>query len=92
MRSRAAFSYSLLTSFFYYDIIQSERIFYKSNEVLSLATYAVFTGRNPILIRFLLENGDSVDSDSTYYGISLYDWCHYDENKTILVTAIGFFR
>ena len=69
-------------------------VFYKSNEVLSLAIYAVFTGRNPILIRFLLENGDSVDSDSTYYGISLYDWCHYDENKTILaiLEEYGYFQ
>ncbi len=65
-----------------------QTVFKKSDEAISLTTYAIYYGRNPELIRYLLENGDSVDIDSVYKGykdgISFYDWCHLDENKYIL--------
>jgi len=64
----------------------------------SLATTAIYVGENPSLIRFLLQKGDTVNVDSVYRGykggISFYDWCHLEKNKTILaiLEEYGYFQ
>lgn len=45
----------------------------KSGETKSLATYAARIGRNPNMVKFLLENGDCLDE--SWEGESLYVWC-----------------
>jgi ankyrin repeat protein len=57
----------------------------KSERALSLATTAIYHGRNARLIQYLLNNGDSVDTGSTFRGVSFFDWCHMSENKEILI-------
>ena len=56
----------------------------KSHETWSLTTYAIYRGQNIQLIQFLIDNGGTIDFDSSYAGESFYDYCHKKGNEKLL--------
>ena len=56
----------------------------KSHETWSLTTYAFYFGENTQLIQYLIDNGGTIDFDSSYAGESFYDYCHKKGNGKLL--------